>query len=42
MANKEGGSYTKGEIENILFSLPEMAKHDRNDTHGIINSFSFI
>lgn len=41
MANKEGGNYTKGEIENILFSLPEMAKHDRNDTHGVINSFNF-
>ena len=42
MANKEGGNYTKGEIENVLFSLPEMAKHDRNDTHGVINSFNFI
>lgn len=41
MANKEGGNYTKNEIENILFSLPEMSKHDRNDTHGVINSFIF-
>ena len=42
MANKDGSNYTKDEIENILFSLPEMAKHDRNDTHGVINSFNFI
>lgn len=41
MANKEGRNYSKSEIENVLFSLPEMAKHDRNDTHGVINSFSF-
>lgn len=42
MANNEGGKFTKGEIENVLFSLPEMAKHDRNDTHGVINSFNFV
>ena len=42
MANdNDGTQYGKAEIENILFSLPELAQHDKNDTQGVINSFNF-
>lgn len=41
MANKDGRNYNKSEIETVLFSLPELAQHDRNDTQGVINSFNF-
>lgn len=42
MANDNNGTqYTKEEIANVLFALPEMATHDANDTNGVINSFNY-
>jgi len=41
-ANQEGGNFSKAEIESVVFALPELARHDRNDTRGVINSFNFI